>query len=54
VPSLSTLPDIARQAAWNALWARLLAPFPDDGDSEPEPADASDFPDDEERPTKVA
>lgn len=50
----SVLPDVARRAAWDALWARLLAPLPDDSDSESEPADASDVPDDEERSTKAA
>lgn len=33
------LPLAARQAAWDALWRRLLAPLPQD---EPEPAEPRD------------
>jgi hypothetical protein len=37
------LPLEARQAAWDALWRRLLSPIPDD----PEADEASEDPDDE-------
>jgi hypothetical protein len=31
-PPSAVLPLEARQAAWDALWCRLLAPIPDDDD----------------------
>jgi hypothetical protein len=44
----STLPLEARQAAWSALWRRLLAPIPDDPDPE------NDDRDDEKRTDEAA
>jgi hypothetical protein len=49
-PSVSArcvLPLEARQAAWDALWRRLLEPIPDEDDPDPEN-------DDEERPDEAA
>jgi hypothetical protein len=33
------LPPEARQAAWDALWHRLLAPIPDEDEPEPDEDD---------------
>jgi hypothetical protein len=43
MPSSSTLPLEARQAAWRALWAILLAPVPDEEtESVPEPTEPAE------------
>jgi hypothetical protein len=39
MPSPSTLPLEARQAAWDALWRRLLTPIPDDDTPKPDDED---------------
>jgi hypothetical protein len=46
MPSHSQLPLEARQAAWDALWRRLLAPVSDDDD--PEPAESEEHEEDDQ------
>jgi hypothetical protein len=47
--SPATLPIEARQAAWRALWKRLLAPIPDDSDRENQPDQDRDLDEEAER-----